>query len=234
MAFGFGRIEYDGNVIELLRPWTSFQPRKPISSDTRQAQSGIEQTAKFFSQYFIDARLNLLSPQEKSELLRLFEFAEGGNSFTLIRDKNLGAYINFEGGINPTATPRGLKTNDDVDGTFTRTNVADSAWYLDEGTGLLTLRDGADVPRFPAGKYGAGIQIDGLAVNLITNRISNAAWTKSNMTAVTSTEPFALIAVARFVALVLAPPLMKLFAFCTAAVAKNASPLIVTLDVSST
>lgn len=167
MAFGFGRIEYDGNVIDLQRPWTSFQPRKPVSSDTSQAQSGIEQTAKFFSQHFIDARLNLLSPQEKSELLRLFEFAEGGDSFTLIRDRNLGAYINFEGGINPTAAPRGLKTNDDVDGTFTRTDAADSAWYLDEGTGLLTVRDVVDQARFPAGKFGAGIQMDGAAVNLI-------------------------------------------------------------------
>jgi len=188
MAFGFGRIEYDGNVIDLQRPWTSFQPRKPVSSDTRQAQSGIEQTAKFFSQHFIDTRLNLLSPQEKSELLRLFEFAEGGDSFTLIRDRNLGAYINFEGGINPTAAPRGLKTNDDVDGTFTRALTTDSAWYLDEGTGLLTVRDVVDQPRFPAGKFGAGIQMDGAAVNLITNRISNAAWIKTTMTAATTTE----------------------------------------------
>lgn len=188
MVFGFGRIEFDGNFINLDRPWSDFQPRRPVNRSSVQAESGIEQTITKFSQWFINARLNLLNPQEKAQLQRLFEYAEDGSSFTLIRDRNLGAYINFEGGINPAAAPRGLKTNDDVDGTFTRTNVADSAWYLDEGTGLLTLRDGADVPRFPAGKYGAGIQIDGAAVNLLVNRISNAAWTKTGMTAVTTTE----------------------------------------------
>jgi hypothetical protein len=167
MIFGFGRIEFDGNFINLNRPWSDFQPRRPVNSASVQAASGLEQTEFLFAQWFINARLNLLDPQEKAQLQRLFEYAEDGSSFTLIRDRNLGAYINFEGGINPTAVPRALKTNDDIDGTFTRTDVADSAWYLDEGTGLMTLRDGEDVPRFPAGKYGAGIQIDGAAQNLI-------------------------------------------------------------------
>ncbi len=188
MSQGFGRIEYDGNVIEFTRPWTDFQASRAVKSSSVQAASGVEETLFGFAQWFINARLNLLDPQEKAQLQRLFEYAENGGSFTLIRNKDIGAYINFEGGINPTAAPRGLKTNDDIDGTFTRTNVADSAWYLDEGTGLMTLRDGTDVPRFPAGKYGAGIQIDGAAVNLITNRTSNAAWLKTNMTAVTTTE----------------------------------------------
>ena len=188
MVFGFGRIEFDGNFIDLARPWTDFQARRPLNGSSVQAESGVEQTITKFTQWFINARLNLLDPQEKAQLQRLFEFAEDGNSFTLIRDRNFGAYINYDGGINPTAAPRGLKTNDDVDGTFTRTDVADSAWYLDEGTGLMTLRDGADVPRFPAGKYGSGLQIDGAAPNLLVNRLSNAAWTKIGMTAVTTTE----------------------------------------------
>ena len=167
MTFGFGRIEFDGNVIDLDRGWTSFQPRRQVNESSVQADSGVEQTLTLFSQWFINARLNLLNPQIKAQLRRLFEYAENGNSFTLIRDRQLGTYIPFEGGINPSAAPRGLKTIDDIDGTFTRTNVADSAWYLDEGTGLLTLRDGANVPRFPAGQYGAGIQVDGAAANLI-------------------------------------------------------------------
>jgi len=183
MVFGFGRIEFDGNFINLNRPWSDFQPSRRMKSQSDQADSGVEETLFSFAQWFINARLNLLDPQEKAQLQRLFEYAEDGSSFTLIRD-----YIPFEGGINPTAAPRGLKTIDDVDGTFTRTDVADSAWYLDEGTGLMRLRDGADVPRFPAGKYGAGIQIDGAAVNLLVNRISNAAWTKLGITAVTTTE----------------------------------------------
>lgn len=185
MVFGFGRIEFDGNFINLNRAWTDFQPRRSVKSNSVQAESGIEQTVKFFHQWFINARLNLLDPQEKSQLQRLFEYAEDGSSFTLIRDRNLGTYIPFEGGINPSAAPRGLKTNDDIDGTFTRTNVPDSAWYLDEGTGLVTLRDGANVPRFPAGKYGAGIQIDGVAVNLIdapSGPFTSGNWGTINMT----------------------------------------------------
>ena len=190
MSSGFGRIEYDGNVIEFTRPWTDFQARRPIKSSTIPSGSGIEETLFFFAQWFINARLNLLDPQEKAQLQRLFEYAQDGGSFTLIRNKDIGAYINFEGGINPTAAPRGLKTNDDVDGTFTRTNVAGSAWYLDEGTGLMTLRDGADVPRFPAGKYGTGIQIDGAAINLIdapSGDFDAGNWAPTNMTVANDT-----------------------------------------------
>lgn len=190
MAFGFGRIEFDGNFIDLARPWSDFQPNRFTQKGELDSGSGITETLKGYSKWFINARLNLLDPQEKAQLQRLFEYAEDGSSFTLIRDRNLGAHIPFEGGINPTAAPRGLKTNDDVDGTFTRTDVADSAWYLNEGTGLLTLRDGTDVPRFPAGKYGAGVQIDGAAVNLITHPSApdNAAWNKTNCTAAATTE----------------------------------------------
>jgi len=188
MVFGFGRIEFDGNSINLNRPWSDFQPQRFTKKSELDMDSGLVETHKFFSKWFINARLNLLDPQEKAQLQRLFEYAEDGSSFTLIRDRNLGTHIPFEGGINPSAAPRGLKTNDDVDGTFTRDDVADSAWYLDEGTGLMRLRDGADVPRFPAGKYGAGIQIDGAAINLLENRISNAAWTKLGITAITTTE----------------------------------------------
>jgi len=153
MAFGFGRIEFDGNFIDLARPWTSFQARRPLNESSVQAESGVEQIITKFTQWLINTRLNLTSPQEKAQLQRLFEFAEDGSTFTLIRDRNLGTYINFEGGINPTAAPRGLKTNDDVDGTFTRALTTDSAWYLDEGTGLLTVRNVVDQPRFPEGKY---------------------------------------------------------------------------------
>lgn len=167
MAFGFGRIEFDGNIIELSRPWTSFQSSKMSKRTVQQASSGIEETLPFFSQWFVNARLSLLNPQENQEFRRLFEYAEAGGSFTLIRDRNLGTYIPFEGGINPTAAPRGLKTIDDVDGTFTRALTTDSAWYLDEGTGLMTVRNVVNQPRFPEGKFGAGIQIDGAAAQLI-------------------------------------------------------------------
>ena len=125
MAFGFGRIEFDGNFIDLARPWTDFQSNRPTKTSKIQSASGIEETLQFFSQWFINARLNLLDPQEKAQLQRLFEYAEGGASFTLIRDRNLGTFIPFEGGINPSTAPRGLKTIDDVDGTFTRSKVAD-------------------------------------------------------------------------------------------------------------
>lgn len=190
MVFGFGRIEFDGNFINLNRPWSDFQPSRRVKSQSGQADSGIEETLFSFAQWFINARLNLLDPQEKAQLQRLFEYAEDGSSFTLIRDRNLGTYIPFEGGINPSAAPRGLKTIDDTDGTFTRTDVADSAWYLDEGTGLLRLRDGADVPRFPEGKYGAGIQIDGVAVNLIdapSGPFNSGNWVASGGTFSTNT-----------------------------------------------
>lgn len=168
MVFGFGRIEFDGNFINLNRPWSGFQPHRFTKKSELDMDSGLVETHKFFSKWFINARLNLLDPQEKAQLQRLFEYAEDGSSFTLIRDRNLGTYIPFEGGINPTAAPRGLKTIDDTNGAFTRTTVADADWYLDEGTGLLTERNVTNQPRFPAGKYGAGIQIDGAAVNLIT------------------------------------------------------------------
>lgn len=184
---GFGRIEFDGNVIDLPRPWTSFQPRRPISEAPVQAASGKEQTLSLFSQWFINARLNLTDPQIARQFQRLFEYGENGATFTVIRDRDIGLYLNFEGGINPAAAPRGLKSHDDVDGTFTITGADDAAYYLDEATGLLKIAGAAgtdDVPRFEAGKYGSALRIDGAAVNLITHPsvFDNAAWSKVSMT----------------------------------------------------
>ncbi len=187
MSSGFGRIEYDGNVIEFTRPWTDFQARRPIKSSTIQSGSGLEETLFGFAQWFINARLNLADPKDKQAIQRLYEYAQGGGSFTLIRNKDLGVYMNFDGGENPAAAPRGLKTNDDAPGTLAITGANDAAYYLDRATGFLKLAGALatdDVPRFEAGQSGAGLLQEGARTNLCTHPSSfdNAAWVKTSMT----------------------------------------------------
>ncbi len=190
-----GRISFNGIHIDFQNEWVKFDD--PINSNvsSRQSRSGIVEINKFFDQQIITAQMRLAPGQDEIQVRRFFEYANDGSTFELWRDRNLGAYISFEGGGNsatvPTITPRGLQTNDKVAGTFTRAGTADSAWFLDPSTGLMTVSPSttANIPRFEAGKYGQhAIRIDGAAANLITNRVSNAAWTKSNMTAAPTTE----------------------------------------------
>ena len=107
--------------------------------------------------------------------MQWYDYVKGGESFTLIRDRGLGAYYGFE---------KTLNNNDETALTFTRTHVDNSDSYIDPSTGLLTFAGVVDTPRYPAGKYGHGLLIEGSRANIIVNQsLSHADWTKANITA---------------------------------------------------
>lgn len=191
-----GRISYNGIFIDFQNEWVRFDPLLISNTSSRQFQSGIKEHLKFFEQEFISTEMRLVPGQDEIQLQRFFEYANDGSTFELWRDKDLGTYISFEGGGNsatvPTITPRGLQTNDKVAGTFTRTAVADSAWFLDPSTGLMTVVPNTNhIPRFVAGRYGQhAIQIDGAATNLIdapSGPYDSGNWVASNITATANT-----------------------------------------------
>jgi len=182
-----GRISYNGIFIDFINEWVRFNPLLVSNTSSRQFQSGIKEHLKFFEQDFISTEIRLAPGQDQIQLQRFFEYANDGSTFELWRDPNLGAYISFEGGGNsatvPTITPRGLQTNDKVAGTFTQTAVADSSYFLDPSTGLMTVVPTTNhIPRFEAGKYGQhAIRIEGARTNLLTvpSDMTHADWTGS-------------------------------------------------------
>lgn len=157
-----GRIIYNSINIDLVREWNRFSVRNAVNNVSVQSMAGIQQTANFFDQDFITAERERITAQEVIELEQFYEFAKDGSTFSFERDRNLGTYISFEG--------KSLNTNDGTAGTFAITEVTDSAYYLDPSTGLMTTvgitATDSNTPRFPAGKYGGGVLIEGARTNL--------------------------------------------------------------------
>ena len=174
MSFA-GQIEYNGIVINFVRQWNNFAIRKAQKQAISRSAAGIRETLNFANQDFIQAVKERLTAQELAELLQFYEFARDGSSFIFIRDRGMGAYWNFE---------KTLNNNDENPLTFTRTaGDSSNASYIDPSTGLLTFEDTADTPRYPAGKYGHGLIIEGSRDNMILNHdMDHADWVKSNIT----------------------------------------------------
>ena len=177
-----GRFTYDrggsnaGNIdINFTRRWNKFLPIVMQNRIDNVAKSGIREHINFFKQDKISVAQNLQSATDFEQLRDWFDFAEDGSHFTLLRDRNLGAYMGFEG--------KSLADNDRNAGTFTRALVTDSAHYLDPSTGLVTAVNTVDIPRFPAGQYGRGVLIEGARTNLITrSETFGTTWVPTNIT----------------------------------------------------
>ncbi len=177
------RIQYNSINVDIDRDFNAYLDKKFVNNAVVQSSSGQEQTVNFFTQQKVRASMRLVTAQKKQELDEWFDFVKGGVSFKFWRDWNLGTYIGFEG--------KSLKTNDGDAGTFTRALTTDSSYYLDPSTGLMTVLNTVDLPRFPSGKYGGGVLIEGARTN-INDRPSDftgtSSWAPTNMTVATTTE----------------------------------------------
>lgn len=170
MSFA-GRIKYNSIIVDFVRQWSDFAVRKAQNQAISRSAARVRETLNFANQDLIQAIRERLTAQELAELLQFYEYAKGGLSFEFIRDRGLGGFWSFE---------KTLNNNDELSGTFTRTHVANSDSYIDPSTGLLTFAGAADTPRYPAGKYGHGILIEGSRTNLIQNQgMDHADWTKA-------------------------------------------------------
>ena len=170
-----GRIIYNSINIDFERIWRAFKAPPILRQDVIKSAGGIEEILNYEEVDMISALRPNLTPQEYTELRQWWEYVKDGTSFELLRDRELGAYLSFE---------KTLENHDGNAGTFTRTaGDASNASYIDPSTGLLTFEDVADTPRYPGGKFGHGVIIEGTRDNLILNSdMSHADWVKSNIT----------------------------------------------------
>ena len=158
MSFA-GQIEYNSIKVSFVRQWNNFAIRKAQNQAISRSAARVRETLNFANQDLIQAVKERLTAQELAELLQFYEFAKDGSSFIFTRDRDLGAYWNFE---------KTLNNNDENALTFTRTaGTAKNASYIDPSTGLLTFEDTLNIPRYDSGKYGHGLVIEGARTNII-------------------------------------------------------------------
>lgn len=181
------RIIYNNINIDLVRKWHSFQDDNINRMSTVITAAGIEEDLIYFNRDLIEAFRRNITAQEIIELRQWYEYIKNGASFELLRDVDLGTMIGFEG--------KTLKDINEVDATFTRALTTDSSSYLDPSTGLLTFVNTVNIARFPAGKFGSGVLIEGARTNIITRSESfNLSWTKADISVAADTtetkDPF--------------------------------------------
>lgn len=187
---GFPKITYGANldlIVDFDQFLRSGSGVNPIESGSfSQSLSGIETHASFFNQDFVNLIFRELTPDIKTQLDDFKAYAQDGSTFTVEFDRDLGVFISFEG--------QSTNTNDGTaPAVFTRALATDSSYYINNTTGLLTVINTADIPRFPQGKFNDGILLEHGRTNLIThpsifdNTTSGGAWTNSNMTVTDNT-----------------------------------------------
>ncbi len=174
MSFA-GRITYNSINVDFVRQWNNFAVRKAQNQAISRSAARVRETLNFANQDLIRAVKERLTAQELAELLQFYEFAKDGSSFIFLRDRDLGAYWNFE---------KTLNNNDENALTFTRAaGTASNASYIDPSTGFITFEDTINTPRYGSGKYGHGLVIEGARTNFIQNQgMDHANWVKTNFT----------------------------------------------------
>lgn len=170
------RITYSGVNVDFDRHLNVYRNPKQTLNNKIRSLSGLTETINFYSLDRFTIGKNRLSAIIEPQLVRFWEYAKSGQVFSFRFDRDLLAYMAFEGV---------LTTNDDVAGTLTR---ADAAYYKHPYTSLLTLAS-ANTGRFPAGVFGRGILIESAGTNILTrgNEFDNAAWTATNITVAANT-----------------------------------------------
>jgi len=170
---GYPRIEYNSISVDFDRHFNDADVEQIDITSENESSAGIIETLQFYQRDYIEAFKSNISAQFVQELRQWYEYVRDGSSFKLwLYDDELGLYIPFEGQI--------ANTKDELAPTFTRNCVA---YYNDVHTGLVTAV-AANTPRFPAGKYGDGILIEGTSSNILTYSadFSHANWATSSIT----------------------------------------------------
>lgn len=175
------RIKYNNIVVELDDSWNAYNDSIGHRRGELQAGSGVSEFLNSFSQQVVTAERRLATSQQVAELNEFFDYVKDGTTFEFWRDYNLAYYIPFEG--------KSLNSTDGDVGTFSRgSETGDPTTFLNPDSGLVES-PGTGLPRFPAGKYGKGILIEGSVQNLIgSDYIEFQNWTASgSMTVSTNT-----------------------------------------------
>ena len=152
---GYPRITYNSINVDFDKHFNGFDFWDDDQIFENESASGITERLHFYGREYIRANIERLGSGLIQELREWYRYVRDGSTFALYWDRDFGLYIPFEG--------KRLYTTDDLAGTFARSGTA---YAVDYSTGLVTSY-AENVPRYPEGKYGAGILIEGSSTNYL-------------------------------------------------------------------
>jgi len=170
---GLPRIVYNNKHVDFSVPLRIGSGwNKEVSGSTIRMPSGVTEEVFLSSQHFPVFVLQNETTDIVQYLDDFYDYAQDGSTFDIVMDRDFGAYYAFNNNV---------RSNDTTLATFTRALTTDSSYYVDPDTGLLTVVNTVDIPRFPSGQFTRGLLIEGARTNIITfpSAFDNAAWTKS-------------------------------------------------------
>ena len=171
------RIEYDtdNKAIEFEQEPGGFEVRPISRLGISRAQTSAFKASHFGTEDQIIITETGEDGARLDELMRFWgEFAAKGNSFKVIRDRDLAFYMSFG--------QRSIKDNNNIAGTFTRAlsgGLSRASYYDPFEDKVKFAADVVDTPRFtdgPGGQTDGAILMEDVAANLIDPDLSLAAW----------------------------------------------------------
>jgi len=157
------RVDFD-------RHFNVWKPARIESKAVNEAASGKTETLTFYERWKVEAAIRRLKGETILQLEAFYRAAKDGTSFSMWWDRSLGLCAFFEDG---------LYTIDGDTGTFSR-SVA--AHYV--GRDGLLKETASGTPRYPSGKFGGGLLLEGSSANalLYSEQFDHATWVKTNVT----------------------------------------------------
>ena len=173
----YPRIQYNGINVDFSVHFNEFEAYPIERKSENQSDGGPIETIDYFQRWIVRAVKEMLDPGTVDQLEEMWRYCKGGASFKLWRDRCLGLYLALEG--------KSLKTHDELDAVFARSGVAN---VVDPSTGLVT-ETAENYARFPAGKHGGGLLIEGTKQNILiySEQLNNGAWAATNITVAADT-----------------------------------------------
>jgi len=169
---GYPRIQYNSINVDFDRHFNEFEISREEKKSENEADSGVIETIGFWERWKIAAVKERIKAELIDQLEEFWRYCKTGASFKFWKDMYLGLYLAFEG--------KSLKTNDELDATFARSGVAN---VVDPSTGLVS-EIAENYARFPSGKFGRGLLIEGTKQNILTysEQLNHANWAATNVT----------------------------------------------------
>ena len=174
------RIEYDTDdkAIDFEQEPGGFEVRPITRVGISRAQNSAFKSSHFGTEDQIIITETGEDGARLNELMVFWqEYAAKGNSFKVIRDRDLAFFMPFQ--------QKSIKDINGIAATFTRaltSGLSHASYYDPFEDKVKFAADVVDTPRFtdgPGGQTDGAIKMQGGAVNLINPDLSNASWTSS-------------------------------------------------------
>lgn len=174
---GYPRLQYNSINVDFDRHFNELEIYAEEKKSENESDGGAIETIDFFERWKVSAVKERLKAELVDQLQEFWRYCKGGASFKFWNDMCLGLYLAFEG--------KSLRTNDELNATFARSGTA---YMTDPSTGLATSI-AENYARFPSGKFGRGLLIEGTKQNILTysEQLNHANWAATNVTVAANT-----------------------------------------------